>query len=59
VGVRLRAFADRWRLTLIGVPLTVLVALLFTGLERAIVSGFLVGIGTAVCDIWIARDRAG
>jgi hypothetical protein len=58
VGVGTRAVLDRWRLTLIGVPITVLIAVVTAGLEGAVVSGLLVGIGTVVADTWIARDGA-
>jgi hypothetical protein len=33
------------------------VALFFTGVGGALASGVLVGIGTVVCDTWIARNR--
>ncbi|HZB78827.1 MAG TPA: hypothetical protein VE522_03140 [Actinomycetota bacterium] len=54
-----RDLADRWRLTLLGVPITVVVALLLAGPGRALLSGVIVGIGTVVIDTWVARDREG
>jgi hypothetical protein len=37
----------------------VVVALLLAGPGRALLSGLIVGIGTAVIDTWVARDREG